>query len=135
MRRNALLTLVALSAIIALAWGLHGDAPRTDDTSKHPAPSQIEAAGMRVTIDPATRDVVDAPPPAQASPEDLGDALGTSSEGLEQIPSPVGGGTMVDLKGRFQNTYTATIDASGNLSAECDLLKMQHTGASAGGKE
>jgi hypothetical protein len=38
---------------------------------------------------------------------------------LEERPSPVpGGGTMVDLKGRFQSPLTATIDSNGDIKIE-----------------
>ncbi len=44
----------------------------------------------------------------------------SSGEGLVSEPSPVpGGGVMVDLKGRFRNTATATLADSDSVVVDC----------------
>ncbi len=82
--------------------------------------SQVAGGGFTVHVDPATGRIV----PNQAPPTELSrgleNALSTSSEGLVEVRSPVpGGGVMVHLEGRFQNTITATADTQGNLSTSC----------------
>ena len=57
---------------------------------------------------------------AQDLGKDVNDALSRSEQGLQQVDNPVSGGKMVNLQGRFQNTYTATVDADGKLTVECD---------------
>ena len=49
----------------------------------------------------------------------LQQSINTSSEGLVEQATPVGGGVMVDLEGRFESAATATVDANGNLVAPC----------------
>lgn len=51
----------------------------------------------------------------------LGEAASQSQEGLVEEKSPVkGGGTMVNLQGRFQSAMTMNVDANGNTtSAPC----------------
>ena len=64
------------------------------------------------------------PPPASAPsiiiqlPNELQNALSTSSEGLV-MESSLGGGTMVRLQGRFQNAIVASIDEDGHFSTQC----------------
>ena len=49
------------------------------------------------------------------------DALSQSSKGLVEESSTVpGGGKMINLQNRFQNTYTATTNPEGGLVIECD---------------
>jgi hypothetical protein len=63
----------------------------------------------------------------------LESALNASSEGLVEVPSPVaGGGVMVDLKGRFQNTFVATVDGAGQVDATC--VPEDQRGAEEGGE-
>ena len=75
-----------------------------------------ESEALRVYIDPETGEFTN--PPEQeagtARKQALPAASSTSHQGLEEKPSPVeGGGTMVDLKGRFRSPLTATIDGNG----------------------
>ena len=76
---------------------------------------------LKVYIDPETGEFI-TPEEAEAPPEERltpSAAYSTSHEGLEERPSPVpGGGTMVDLKGRFQSPLTATIDSNGDIKIE-----------------
>ncbi len=78
-------------------------------------------AGMKVYVDPQTGEVVE--PPAQEPPQSemqAGDvATSTSSEGLVAEPSPVsGGGTMINLQGRFQSPLVATQGSDGKMKIE-----------------
>lgn len=79
------------------------------------------AASMRVYRDPVTGEFV-APPAGVAEPDvskDLTDPLSTSSEGLVERRAP-GGGTMIDLQGRFQHTATVTTVTDGKPVISCD---------------
>ena len=50
----------------------------------------------------------------------LGNAVSQSSEGLVEEKNPVtGGGYRVNLKGRFQNAMTLSIDVNGNVASSC----------------
>lgn len=80
-----------------------------------------ESGALRVYIDPETGEFIT--PPEREVPAERKMAppatFSTSQEGLEERPSPVpGGGTMVDLKGRFQSPLTATIDGNGKTKIE-----------------
>jgi hypothetical protein len=80
------------------------------------------AAGYVVYLDPTTGNFTDSPQGAAPLVFDaeLQNALSTSSEGLEEVPSPFpGGGIFVDLQGRFQNTMIATIDSDGSVRTSC----------------
>lgn len=82
----------------------------------------VGAAASVVYIDPVTGEFRPPPPGApglQLSPQ-LQNAVSTSSAGLVQVPSPVpGGGIMVRLNGRFQQTMHAEVDASGKFTMRC----------------
>ena len=71
---------------------------------------------LKAYIDPETGEFIPQPKgkdPALESHEPS-DAISTSSEGLVEVPSPVpGGGTMVNLKGRFRKSLTVTQDGDG----------------------
>jgi hypothetical protein len=76
---------------------------------------------LRIYIDPETGEFI-TPEEAEVLPEKRPlphAAYSTSQEGLEEKTSPIpGGGTMVDLRGRFQNPLTATINSSGDIKIE-----------------
>jgi hypothetical protein len=85
-----------------------------------PAGAIEGASGMKIYRDPVTGELGD--PPAEA-PDQVSlppnDALSTSSEGLVETPSPVpGGGSMVDLQGRFRSPLIATQDAEGKITIQ-----------------
>jgi hypothetical protein len=84
-----------------------------------------------------TGEFLEGPPePIIAEPvKDINDPFSTSSEGLQQVPAPVGGGVMVDLQGRFQQTVKATIDDSGKVTVGCDRKDSDDTAGSDSGKE
>ena len=73
---------------------------------------------LTVYLDPQTGEFIP-PKEAEIMPEERFTPFavtGTLHDGLEERPSTVpGGGTMVDLKGRFQSPLTATIDSSGQV--------------------
>lgn len=80
-----------------------------------------ESEALRVYIDPQTGEFTT--PPARGVPAARKTAppaaSSTSQQGLEEGPSAVpGGGTMVDLKGRFHSPLTATIDGNGKTKIE-----------------
>jgi len=78
-----------------------------------------ESEAQRVYIDPETGEFTTPPEReiATARKQALTAASSTSHEGLEERPAP-GGGTMVDLKGRFRSPLTATIDSNGKIKIE-----------------
>ena len=80
-----------------------------------------ESGALRVYIDPETGEYTTPPAPEVPAARKLPSpaALSTSHEGLEEQPSPVpGGGTLVDLKGRFRSPLVATIDSNGKTKIE-----------------
>ena len=125
MKRPFLLfTVVMLGASILIA---EFSSKQTVEQSVMAAPgatgAQTVPAGLRVEIDPATREFIEPTttvPATDAYPVELQDAVSTSSDGLQVVDAPVGSGKMVSLQGRFQNTYTASVD-EGKLVAECDV--------------
>lgn len=87
-----------------------------------------QSGAFRVYIDPETGEFTTPPergvPAARTTAPSA--AFSTSHEGLEERPSPVpGGGTMVDLKGRFQSPLTATIDGNGKTIIEHQVSDEQ----------
>lgn len=80
-----------------------------------------ESEAQRVYIDPETGEFTTPPERevATARKQALPAASSTSHQGLEEKPSPVeGGGTMVDLEGRFRTPLTATTDNNGKIKIE-----------------
>ena len=85
----------------------------------NPAPR----AGMQAHVDPATGKLLQepaVPPPAQALP--------SRRPPLAEVPAP-GGGTMVELDGRFMSTMTATLDADGSIRIDCTTGSAAHAPA------
>ena len=80
-----------------------------------------ETGVLRVYVDPETGEFIT--PPKREVPVSrkmaLPAASNISQEWLEERPSPVpGGGTMVDLKGRFRSPLTATTNGNGKTKIE-----------------
>jgi hypothetical protein len=77
-----------------------------------------ESTALTVHIDPETGKFIE-PPEQKVSPTESTEqveAFSTSDEGLVEVPSPVpGGGTMVDLKGRYKYPLSVTIEENGNV--------------------
>jgi hypothetical protein len=118
------LIVVAAAVVLAAAWfGVDNVQDRnalTGDSADHQ--SAAGPAGYVIHIDPATGRIVDESPNAVpvAIDDQMSNRLSTSPEGLVETASPApGGGTMVDLQGRFQNAFVATVDDSGLVGAAC----------------
>src|SRR5205823_1768872 len=78
----------------------------------------VGQAGQRIYIDPRTGRLTGAPADARAAQEEMQEfALSTSHEGLVETPLP-GGGSMVDLQGRFRSPLIATVGVDGKLTID-----------------
>jgi hypothetical protein len=124
MKRTKPLIVISAAVAAAAAWFAMGVVPDKDAPTASPAEHQsaVESAGYVVHIDPATGRVAEPSPSTVpvAIDEQWSNRLSTSSEGLVETDSPVpGGGTMVDLQGRFQNMFVAAVDDSGRVGAAC----------------
>jgi hypothetical protein len=123
MKRKPSLLLAPFAVLLIVVLTSQGDTLKSGATADSLDNATKGAAGMRLYVDPATKEFVDSPvqPLTPERFEELQGLFNTSHEGLVEIIAPVGGGKMIDLKGRFQHAYTATNDASGRLSAGCGL--------------
>ncbi len=114
--------IVLIFAVLTTAAMLATNGPTVGEQSLSPAEPALMPSGYTIHIDPATGALVD-PAPGMAPvifDEALQNALSTSPEGLVEVASPVdGGGTMIDLQGRFQNTMVSTLDENGVVQAPC----------------
>jgi hypothetical protein len=137
MMRKATLILSMLAVIVAAVWMFQANTPETVKATDDPQALNTGEAGMKAYIDPVTGEFLQEPPQPLVTEavKDINDPLSTSSEGLKQVPAPVGGGVMVDLKGRFQQTITATVDDSGKVTAICDRHDSDETTTSDSEKE
>lgn len=117
MKRTAWTTVAAIAVVVAAYSQYTRPFPEYQKPST-PDPHSSTGAGLVIHVDPATGDLIGEPSTIDI-PNTVDESLNRSSEGLEQVPAPVGGGVMVDLQGRFQSTYVATIGADGDLDAEC----------------
>jgi hypothetical protein len=104
----------------AEATQVPSSAPLVAEHDGQPVGAIEGASGMKIHRDPVTGEL--GAPPAEA-PDQVSlppdDALSTSSEGLMETPSPVpGGGSMVDLQGRFRSPLIATQDAEGKITIQ-----------------
>jgi len=137
MKRKAFFLLSVLAGVVLTAWLLQAGAPSAEKALDARQAKTPGTAGMKVYIDPATGEFLEGPPePVIAEPvKDINSPLSTSSEGLREVAAPVGGGVMVDLKGRFQQRARATVDDSGNVTVGCDRDDSDAAAGSDGGKE
>lgn len=93
-----------------------------------------KAPAQKAYVDPRTGELVTPPEPdAPAEAEGRAvqpSALKSSTEAMEEKPSPVqDGGMMIDLKGRFQNPLSATTDDNNAARIEHpadDQMESQH---------
>jgi hypothetical protein len=115
----------ALFVVLAAAIGLYemhsSIRPAETQATTERQPETLQTGeGMRVYLDPETGEFI--PRPIDATQpdvaKDITDPMNTSSEGLIIEPAP-GGGVMIDLRGRFRNMATATIDSEGNMVVPC----------------
>lgn len=95
---------------------------------KTPSTPPKSDQALSVHIDPETGEFV-APEEATVTPENRLTPLykdSISHEGLEETPSSVpGGGTMVDLKGRFNNPLKTSIDNSSDIKIEHKAIESE----------
>jgi hypothetical protein len=72
--------------------------------------------------DPNTGELLEEPlesESVQMSAEKMAPYFNTSEAGLVEVDAP-GGGKMIDLRGRFQQAFTARIDETGTVVYNCD---------------
>ncbi|UCG50785.1 MAG: hypothetical protein JSW58_11325 [Candidatus Latescibacterota bacterium] len=120
MKRRVPLVL-SMVLLVAIVWMLHTDAPSSIE-NKDVSITPPTEAGLKVHIDPATKEPMDGPlQPSLAIPP-MEDPLNFSDEGLILEDSPVSG-EMVNLQGRFRHRYTAAMGADGERIVGCDLHK------------
>lgn len=87
--------------------------------SPHPgAVPSPASAGQRAVVDPRTGRLVKIPFPSGVLSPSMREALSDSSEGLVEVPWRRGG-VKVDLKGRYQSAFVATVDENGVVYTEC----------------
>jgi hypothetical protein len=120
MKRPALTSIAVVALAVSAIIAFRANTPETIDAQ--PVATENTAVGYKVEIDPVTGDFAEPAviPEPSSYPVELQEALSTSTEGLEVVDAP-GGGKMVDLQGRFQHTFVATVGEDGNVTAECDL--------------
>jgi hypothetical protein len=100
---------VAGAALVLYGVIVAGDVGTGEEARSRPA----SAPGMKAYVDPATGELLPGRP-ANLPPEPPSAALGASTAGLVEVPT-AGGGTMIDLQGRFQSPLVATIAPDGTL--------------------
>jgi hypothetical protein len=118
MKRKLPLIIVTIAALTAAGVKIAND-PAEDAMPMQTPP---QPAGYVIHIDPATGQLTDPAPGTAPLVIDPGlqNALSTSGDGLVEVPSEApGGGTMVDLQGRFQSTMVSTVGKNGTLQAPC----------------
>ena len=110
------LAVIVIAVVAVVQYAPNQPEPVATDTSLAPG-----EAGMIATIDPETGETV-----VSAG---SGEAFSTSDEGLVEVPSTApGGGVMVDLQGRFQNTAVATVCDSDSVHIQCVPDSCEHGG-------
>lgn len=123
---TSLLNIVAVSAMLAASVPLQVAAEEVHNTAvgacdiagtatagETPAKGNVATArgpGLRVE-DPVTGQIAPLPSGREES-------VSTSEEGLVET-SDAGGGTMIDLQGRFHSYLKVTQDEAGQISASC----------------
>jgi hypothetical protein len=124
MKRFIPLALAAAVVCIATATFMPTaptNAERTEVTAIAEQPA-TRHNGFVVYLDPATGNVVESRPGAKpfVIDMDLANSLSTSSDGLEEVASPVeGGGVMIDLQGRFRNAMVMVTEENAMVTATC----------------
>jgi len=110
----ALVLLTAGVGVVGCATAQEGQA--VQDTPAAPAAD----AGLKVYLDPETGEFLEEPLPGQADAAGAGNSRQAERAPLVEEPSPVeGGGTMIRLDDRFHAEFRATVDADGELKADC----------------
>jgi hypothetical protein len=114
--------IVLMFAVFTTAAMLATNGPTVGEKPISPAEQALTPSGYMIHIDPVTGRLAEPAPGTTPIVFDaqLQNALSTSPEGLVEVNSPVeGGGTMIDLQGRFQSTMVSTVDKNGVLQAPC----------------
>jgi hypothetical protein len=131
MKRIALVIIIAGGVVALAAWQLApGDSAQATMRSSTVAPvaqtssatsTPYNNAGYVVHFDQNGKIVEEVSPQSEAEfNAQLNEVINTSQEGLVQKANPVpGGGTMIDLQGRFQSAATATVDKNGKVVVPC----------------
>lgn len=121
MRKRGAIVMGGLAVIVVAILAITQLGPdRTDPLATETTLAPGESS-MIATIDPETGETI-----ASAG---SGGVNSTSDEGLVEVPSTApGGGMMVDLEGRFQNTAVATVCDSDSVHIECVPDSCKHGG-------
>jgi hypothetical protein len=133
MKRKLPLAIIPIALLVTVALVLQGDSPAEVPAEESSADAAAKAAGMMLYVDPDTGEYLEPSPGSFPIDVAYDDSYSTDDWGLVEEAAPKGGGTMVNLQGRFMNTYTAKVDDSGDLNAGCDLHK--HVEKAKGEKE
>ena len=112
---------LSLVLLVAVVWALHTDAPNITEAKEFSIKPGHDA-GLKIYIDPVTKQPVEGPVEPSLEIPSLVDELNLSDEGLILEDGPISG-EMVNLQGRFRHRYTAGIDPDGRHTAGCDLPK------------
>jgi hypothetical protein len=115
----AMIPLVILLGVVLLGGD---DAPVAGTAALSQESPPAGASGMRLYVDPDTGEFLEAPLAGESiemSAEEMAPFFSTSQSGLVAEDAP-GGGKMVNLKGRFQQAFTARIDEAGKVVYECE---------------
>lgn len=117
------LVAIILAAVVSTSGASAGDADpqaaaRTDAVAGQPAAPTAAQTGQWAYFDPQTGKL--GPPPA-----DQAKSLHATPERNAGSPSTLvvtvapGGGQMIDLQGRFQESITATLQPNGSVETNC----------------
>ena len=110
--------LALIAALLALPLMAGGERLHRASAAHYNTDMPRFAAGQILILDPSKQS--DYAAQAADIRTVLGDAVSQSSEGLVEEKNPVkGGGYRVNLKGRFQNAMTLSIDVNGKVTSSC----------------
>jgi len=112
---------VAALVLLTAGVGIVGCTTDQDGQAVQDQPAAPAAdAGLKVYLDPETGEFLEEPLPGQADAAGAGNNRQAERAPLVEEPSPVkGGGTMIRLDDRFRAEFRATVDADGELKADC----------------
>lgn len=132
MKRKTVFVVVTAAGAIATVLALSAGRVEAPTQPAQPALHTTAQSGYVANLNPTTGKVSTQPTTTTSA---LQQGLSTSSQGLTEVPSPVaGGGTMVELNGRFRNIVSATIDGSGALKTQCNTKAAPPAATREGGQ-
>jgi hypothetical protein len=102
---------IALGRAALVLFGMFAVTDVAPGEEAHEPPAS--AAGIKAFVDPRTGELLPERP-AGLPPEPTPSALDRSTAGLVEVPT-AGGGSMIDLQGRFQTPLNATLAPDGTL--------------------